>query len=78
VRARRAAPAASTSGSAAPTTNRFSAKEPEAFVRHFLALTPRGRLAAPAFRAVFAAKRMIKAKPALWAAVQFLRRFRAG
>ena len=56
----------------------FFCKEPEPLFDTFLALTPRGRLAAPAFRAVFAAKRMIKGKPALWAAVQFLRRFRAG
>jgi CelD/BcsL family acetyltransferase involved in cellulose biosynthesis len=56
----------------------FFCKEPEPLFDTFLALTPRGRLATPAFRAMFAAKRMIKAKPALWAAVQFLRRFRAG
>jgi CelD/BcsL family acetyltransferase involved in cellulose biosynthesis len=56
----------------------FFCKEPEPLFDTFLALTPRGRLAAPAFRATFAAKRMIKVKPALWAAVQFLRRFRAG
>jgi CelD/BcsL family acetyltransferase involved in cellulose biosynthesis len=56
----------------------FFCKEPEPLFDNFLALTPRGRLAAPAFRAAFAAKRMIKSKPALWSAVQFLRRFRAG
>ena len=56
----------------------FFCKEPEPLFDTFLALTPRGRLAAPAFRAAFAAKRMIKTKPALWAAVQFTRRFRAG
>jgi CelD/BcsL family acetyltransferase involved in cellulose biosynthesis len=56
----------------------FFCKEPEPLFDTFLALTPRGRLAAPAFRTAFAAKRMIKSKPALWAAVQFLRRFRAG
>jgi CelD/BcsL family acetyltransferase involved in cellulose biosynthesis len=56
----------------------FFCKEPEPLFDTFLALTPRGRLAAPAFRTAFAAKRMIKTKPALWAAVQFLRRFRAG
>jgi CelD/BcsL family acetyltransferase involved in cellulose biosynthesis len=55
----------------------FFCKEPEPLFDTFLALTPRGQLAAPAFRAAFAAKRMIKGKPALWAAVQFLRRFRA-
>jgi CelD/BcsL family acetyltransferase involved in cellulose biosynthesis len=56
----------------------FFCKEPEPLFDTFLALTPRGRLAAPAFRTALAAKRMIKSKPALWAAVQFLRRFRAG
>lgn len=56
----------------------FFCKEPEPLFDTFLPLTPRGRLAAPVFRAAFAAKRMIKAKPALWATVQFLRRFRAG
>jgi CelD/BcsL family acetyltransferase involved in cellulose biosynthesis len=56
----------------------FFCKEPEPLFDTFLALTTRGRLAAPAFRSAFAAKRMIKTKPALWAAVQFLRRFRAG
>jgi CelD/BcsL family acetyltransferase involved in cellulose biosynthesis len=56
----------------------FFCKEPEPLFDTFLALTPRGRLAAPAFRTAFTAKRMIKTKPALWAAVQFLRRFRAG
>jgi CelD/BcsL family acetyltransferase involved in cellulose biosynthesis len=55
----------------------FFCKEPEPLFDTFHALTPRGRLAAPAFRAAFLAKRMIKTKPALWAAVQFLRRFRA-
>jgi len=55
----------------------FFCKEPEPLFDTFLALTPRGQLAAPAFRATFAAKRMIKAKPILWAGVQFLRRFRA-
>jgi CelD/BcsL family acetyltransferase involved in cellulose biosynthesis len=56
----------------------FFCKEAEPLFDTFLPLTPRGRLAAPAFRATFAAKRMIKSKPALWAAVQFFRRFRAG
>jgi CelD/BcsL family acetyltransferase involved in cellulose biosynthesis len=56
----------------------FFCKEPEPLFDTFLALTPRGQLAAPAFRTAFAAKRMIKSKPALWAAVQFLRRLRAG
>jgi CelD/BcsL family acetyltransferase involved in cellulose biosynthesis len=55
----------------------FFCKEPEPLFDTFLAFTPRGRLAAPAIQATFAAKRMIKGRPALWAAVQFLRRFRA-
>jgi CelD/BcsL family acetyltransferase involved in cellulose biosynthesis len=57
--------------------NSFFCKEPEPLFDTFLALTPRGRLAAPVFRIAFAAKRMIKSKPALWAAVQYLRRARA-
>ena len=56
----------------------FFCKEPEPLFDTFLPFTPRGRLAAPAFRAAFAAKRIIKSKPALWAAVQFTRRVRAG
>jgi CelD/BcsL family acetyltransferase involved in cellulose biosynthesis len=55
----------------------FFCKEPEPLFDSFLPLTPRGRFAAAAFAAAFAAKRMIKQKPALWAAAQFLRRFRA-
>ncbi|HEY6258634.1 MAG TPA: GNAT family N-acetyltransferase [Xanthobacteraceae bacterium] len=55
----------------------FFCKEPEPLFDTFLPLTPRGRLAAPAFRAAFAAKRVIKSRRALWAAVQFWRRFRA-
>jgi CelD/BcsL family acetyltransferase involved in cellulose biosynthesis len=55
----------------------FFCKEGEPLFDTFLALTPRGRLAAPAFRVAFAAKRLIKGQPALWAAVQFWRRFRA-
>jgi CelD/BcsL family acetyltransferase involved in cellulose biosynthesis len=55
----------------------FFCKEGEPLFDTFLALTPRGRLAAPAFRAVFAAKRMIKSQPALWAAVRSWRRLRA-
>ena len=55
----------------------FFCKEPEPLFDTFLAFTPRGRLAAPALQATFAAKRIIKGRPALWAAVQFLRRFRA-
>ena len=56
----------------------FFCKDPEPLFDSFLALTPRGHVVAPAFRATFLAKRMIKNKPALWAAVQFARRFRAG
>ena len=56
----------------------FFCREPEPLFDTFLPLTPRGRLAAPAFSAAFAAKRMIKSKPALWSAVQFVRRVRAG
>ena len=56
----------------------FFCKEPEPLFDTFLALTPCGRLATPAFRTAFAAKRMIKSKPALWAGVQYLRRVRAG
>lgn len=55
----------------------FFCKEMEPLFDVFLPLSPRGRLAAPAFRCAFAAKKLIKQKPALWAAVQFLRRFRA-
>jgi CelD/BcsL family acetyltransferase involved in cellulose biosynthesis len=56
----------------------FFCKEPEPLFDTFLALTPRGRVATPVFRMAFAAKRMIKSKPALWAAVQYVRRARAG
>jgi CelD/BcsL family acetyltransferase involved in cellulose biosynthesis len=56
----------------------FFCKEPEPLFDTFLPLTPRGRLAAPAFRAAFAAKRIVKSTPALLAAVQLLRRLRAG
>ncbi len=55
----------------------FFCKEGEPLFDTFVALSARGRLAAPAFRAVFTAKRVIKGQPALWAAVQFWRRFRA-
>jgi CelD/BcsL family acetyltransferase involved in cellulose biosynthesis len=55
----------------------FFCKEPEPLFDSFLPLTARGQFAAPAFRATFAAKRLIKAKPALWAAVQTVRRLRA-
>jgi CelD/BcsL family acetyltransferase involved in cellulose biosynthesis len=43
----------------------------------YLALTPRGRLAAAAFAAAFSSKRAIKQNRALWAGVQILRRLRA-
>jgi CelD/BcsL family acetyltransferase involved in cellulose biosynthesis len=56
----------------------FFCKEPEPLFDTFLPLTPRGRLAAPAFRAAFGAKRIIKGKPTLMAAVQCLRRMRTG
>jgi CelD/BcsL family acetyltransferase involved in cellulose biosynthesis len=56
----------------------FFCKDPEPLFDSFLALTLRGQLAAPALRATFLAKRIVKNKPALWAAVQFARRFRAG
>lgn len=55
----------------------FFCKEPEPLFDTFFALTPRGRLVLPAFRTAFAAKRTIKSKPALWAAVQSWRRLRA-
>ena len=55
----------------------FFCKEAEPLYDTFLPLTPRGRLAAPAFRAAYAAKRVIKSQPALWTAVQYLRRLRA-
>jgi CelD/BcsL family acetyltransferase involved in cellulose biosynthesis len=56
----------------------FFCKEPEPLFDTFLPLTARGQLAAPIFRLVFAAKRTIKGKPALWEAVQRFRRWRAG
>ncbi len=55
----------------------FFCKEPEPLFDVFLPLTAKGRVFAPALSATFATKRMIKRKPALWAAVQALRRFRA-
>ena len=55
----------------------FFCKEAEPLFDSFLPVSARGKLAAPAFAAAFAAKRMIKGKPALWSAVRFLRRFRA-
>ena len=55
----------------------FFCKESEPLFDAFLPLTRRGALAAPVFRVTFATKRMIKARPALFAAVQRLRRWRA-
>jgi CelD/BcsL family acetyltransferase involved in cellulose biosynthesis len=52
----------------------FFCKEPEPLFDAFLPLTARGHLAAPMFRLTYAGKRMIKGRPALWAAVQHLRR----
>jgi CelD/BcsL family acetyltransferase involved in cellulose biosynthesis len=43
----------------------------------FVAVTPRGRLAAAVFAAAFSAKRAIKRNDTLWAAVQTWRRVRA-
>jgi CelD/BcsL family acetyltransferase involved in cellulose biosynthesis len=43
----------------------------------FVGLTVLGKLAAPALSAAIAAKRLIKEKPSLWAAVQAARRLRA-
>ena len=55
----------------------FFCKESEPLFDAFLPLTRRGALAAPVFRVTFAAKRMIKARPALFAAVLRIRRWRA-
>jgi len=55
----------------------FFCKESEPLFDTFLPLTARGAMAAPVFRGIFAAKRVIKAKPALWGTVQHLRRWRA-
>jgi len=55
----------------------FFCKETEPLYDVFLPLTARGRVFAPALSTASATKRMIKHKPALWAAVQALRRFRA-
>ena len=55
----------------------FFCKEREPLFDSFLALTARGHIAAFVFRMTFAAKRLVKEKPALWGAVQRLRRFRA-
>jgi CelD/BcsL family acetyltransferase involved in cellulose biosynthesis len=55
----------------------FFCREPEPLFDTFLPLTPRGRLAAVAFGAAFATKRVIKNNRALWATIQALRRVRA-
>ena len=55
----------------------FFCKEPEPLVDTFLPLTPRGQLAAPGLRAVFAVKRGIKNNQTVWAAIRALRRLRA-
>ena len=55
----------------------FFCKEPEPLFDPSTRSRARGRLAAHALRAAFATKRVIKEKPALWAAVQALRRLRA-
>ena len=55
----------------------YFCKETEPLFDVFYPLTARGRVAAHAFAAAFAAKRVIKAQPALWGAVQGLRRLRA-
>ena len=55
----------------------FFCKEPEPLFDVFHPFSARGRLAAHAFVAAFATKRVIKSQPALWAAVQALRRIRA-
>jgi CelD/BcsL family acetyltransferase involved in cellulose biosynthesis len=55
----------------------FFCREPEPLFDTFLPLTPRGRLAAVAFRAAFAGKRVIKNNETVWAAIRALRRVRA-
>ena len=55
----------------------FFCKEPEPLFDTFLPLTQRGRFAAPAVRVAYATGRFIKERPALWSAVQRLRRLRA-
>jgi CelD/BcsL family acetyltransferase involved in cellulose biosynthesis len=52
-------------------------KEPEPLFDSFVPLSLRGRVAAQGFRALFLGRRFIKEQQPLWAAVQFLRRFRA-
>jgi CelD/BcsL family acetyltransferase involved in cellulose biosynthesis len=55
----------------------YFCKEPEPLVDTFLPLSPRGQLAAPGLRAVFAVKRGIKNNETVWAAIRALRRLRA-
>jgi CelD/BcsL family acetyltransferase involved in cellulose biosynthesis len=55
----------------------FFCREPEPLFDTFLPLTPRGRIAALAFGATFAGKRVIKQNRTLWTAIQTLRRVRA-
>jgi CelD/BcsL family acetyltransferase involved in cellulose biosynthesis len=55
----------------------FFCKEPEPLFDTFLPHTQRGRVAAPVVRAAYATGRFIKERPALWSAVQRLRRLRA-
>jgi len=55
----------------------FFCPEPDPLFDTFLALTPRGRLAAPVFAAAFSGKRAIKQNRMLWGGVQMLRRVRA-
>ena len=53
----------------------FFCKEPEPLFDTSSCRSPRAAASPPAFGAAFATKRVIKEKPALWAAVQALRRF---
>ena len=55
----------------------FFCPQPEPLFDTFLALTPRGQLAAPIFAAAFSAKRLIKQNRVLWGGVQIFRRLRA-
>jgi CelD/BcsL family acetyltransferase involved in cellulose biosynthesis len=51
--------------------------EVEPLFDNIIGLTPLGKMSAPGIRAAIAAKGLIKRKPALWGAVQALRRLRA-
>jgi CelD/BcsL family acetyltransferase involved in cellulose biosynthesis len=55
----------------------FFCPEPEPPFDSFVPLTPRARVAAAGFSAVFAAKRTIKQSRMLWTGVQMMRRVRA-